>query len=438
MRGLHKLIVLCYFIFPLSILGQNYVNNPYSRYAIGDLINTGLSYNRSMGGSSVALRPLNQINYLNPASYTSQDTMSFLFQGGITARNSLISTTMGEDKTTNANLEYLVLGFPITKWWKFSVGLVPYSRINYLFREYPYDDDENNYLAIDYKGNGGFNEFYFGTSYEIKNFLSIGLNACYLFGSLDKERIIDNVNGDVASTNPDEIIAYTQITEEYKASDFYLRLGLQTYKTFASKHTVIIGVTFDGRTKIKVKKNSLSSRGFFKSGLIYVDTFNVVNNSAETFTMPMKFGLGVSYKYDNKLLITTEISQQDFTKSTINDHENLSKYFSLRFGIEYTPVPMIVRKRASYIARMHYRIGAHYTDTYLNIAGTQITDYGFSVGLGLPWRNPSKLYTYSSFNISYEYGVRGTTANGLLRENYHIITLGFTLHDYWFHKAKYD
>ena len=328
MRRLFKVITLYYFIFPLSIFGQNYINNPYSRFAIGDLINTGLGYNRSLGGSSIALRPFNQINYLNPASYTSQDTMSFLFQGGITCRSSLINTNLDQDKTNNLNIEYLTIGFPIAKWWKFSIGLVPYSRINYLFREYPLAE-EYNYISIDYQGDGGFNEFYFGTSYEIKNFLSIGVNACYLFGSLNKERIIDNVDPNTVYTNPDEIVAFTRIQEEYIASDFYFRFGLQAYKTYGEKHTFIMGATFDGKTNIKIKENSITNRGFFKAGLIYVDTFKIVNDSSGSFTMPMKYGLGFSYVYNNILFVTTEFTSQDFRNTTINkEHKNLSKYNS--------------------------------------------------------------------------------------------------------------
>jgi hypothetical protein len=42
------------------------------------------------------------------------------------------------------------------------------------------------------------------------------------------------------------------------------------------------------------------------------------------------------------------------------------------------------------------------------------------------------------FNLSYEYGVRGTNDHGLIKENYHVISLAFTLHDYWFLQSKYD
>ena len=103
---------------------------------------------------------------------------------------------------------------------------------------------------------------------------------------------------------------------------------------------------------------------------------------------------------------------------------DLVDYSSFRFGAEFIPVPVGSRTRAAYHKRMHYRLGGHLTNTYLSIDGQQISDYGISVGLGLPWRNSQRLYTNTAFNLTYEFGVRGTTNNGLVKENYHIITLG--------------
>ena len=189
MYKLIKVISICFLAFPISIYGQNYINTPYSKYLIGDPINNGFSYNRSLGGSSIALRPQNQLNYLNPASYTSQDTMSFLFEVAATQRFAEISSTIDKDKSRNMNIEYLVMGFPISSWWKFSLGLVPYSRMQYFFKEPVNIGPET--ATINYQGTGGFNEFYFGSAFKIGNNLSIGANAGYIFGSLNKQRNID-------------------------------------------------------------------------------------------------------------------------------------------------------------------------------------------------------------------------------------------------------
>ncbi len=434
MRRLFKVVSLLIVLFPIGVVGQSYINNPYTRYGVGDIITSGLGYNRSMGGSGLALRPTNQVNYLNPASYTAQDTMSFLFQAGLTGRISKLSSSEGSDESRNINIEYLVMGFPITRWWKFSLGLVPYSRIEYNYLDEP-DLGQPEYLSSTYKGSGGFNEFYFGSAWEpIKN-LSVGINAGYLFGKLKKERVFRVNNSDL---NP------TSITEDYTANDFYFKFGLQYHPYFIDKkdrrHRFIIGATFDSKANVKVRINSLDARYFIVNANVYelIDTFAIVD-TISNLTLPQKIGIGLSYVFNDRLAISAEYSKQNFTEGlNINRYDRLADYSSYRFGMEYIPVPLSDRRRAKYYERIHYRLGGHFTNTYLAFDETQINDYGFSIGLGFPWRNSQKLYTHTSFNFTYEYGVRGTTKNDLLQENYHIFTIGITLHDFWFLKAKYD
>ncbi len=426
--------VLCFLLIalPIGVSGQNYNNNPYTRFAIGDLVNSGFTYNRSMGGSSIALRPSNQINYLNPASYTSQDTLSFLFHAGLSGRSSYLSTLEAKDHSDNVNIDYLAIGFPVTSWWKFSVGLAPYSRTQYYFRDYEESLDE---VAIEYRGRGGFNEFYFGTSFQFHKFFSIGMNAGYLFGDLTRIRSIDV---------PDATVASTKITEDFIASDFYYRLGLQVYPSFTTdkghKHQFIFGAIYDFGTDIKINYESITNRNF--PSHVYnpiVDTFNIISDSITYLKLPVKFGVGLTYSYDDRITVTAEYSQQNFSKGIgLPQIIKLADYSSYRFGIEIIPKPMSDRARAKYYERIHYRLGGHYTKTYLLLADQHIIDYGLSVGLGLPWRNSQKLYTNTTFNLSYEFGKRGTTDFGLINEYYHNFTFGITLHDYWFLKPKYD
>lgn len=433
-----KVAFLLLFALPVAVLGQNYINNPYTRFAIGDLQNYGFSYNKFLGGSSIGLRPTNQINYLNPASYTSQDTLSFIFMAGVSGKSSFISTEQESDNVNNINLDYFAMGFPITKWWKFSLGLVPFSRTQYHFRQYyeNYDD-----LAVEYKGTGGFNEFYFGTGIQIAKILSLGVNAAYLFGDINRVSSVDV---------PNQTVSSTKITEDYIADDFYFKLGLQLHPYFIDKndkkHTLVLGATYDFQTDIDLEYNSITNRNFpSRVNNPYVDTFNIIDDSLSYLSLPAKLGLGLSYNYDNQWMFTLEYSIQNFSEGIgpISDVSNLADYSSIRFGTEFVPTPMTDRKRAPYHERMHYRLGGHYTKSYLSISNDlvenhQLIDYGISVGVGLPWRNPQKLYTYTTFNLNYEFGVRGTTDFGLIRETYHMVTIGISLHDYWFNKPKYD
>lgn len=417
-------------VLPMGMSGQNYNNNPYTRFAIGDLINTGFSYNRSMGGSSIALRPSNQVNYMNPASYTSQDTLSFLFHAGVSSRSSYLSMADTKDQTNNINIDYLAIGFPVTHWCKFSTGLVPFNRIQYYFRDYQESLEE---IAIEYRGNGGYNEFYFGTSFQFFKFVSLGLNAGYLFGNITRIQLIDM---------PESQVANTKIKENFISSDFHYRMGLQVYPKFISAnekmHQFIFGAIYDIGTDIKINYESITTRNFPSYNPI-IDTFSIVSDSVTHLKLPVKFGFGFTYNFDNRIAATFEYSQQNFSEGIgLPLIINLVDYSSLRFGIEIIPKPMSDRARAKYYERIHYRMGGHYTKTYVELANQHIADYGVSIGIGLPWRNSQKLYTNTTFNLSYEFGKRGTTDFGLINEYYHNVTIGITLHDFWFLKPKYD
>ncbi|HOK51275.1 MAG TPA: hypothetical protein PLF75_05240, partial [Bacteroidales bacterium] len=68
-------------INPISIstvFSQYTMNSPYSRFGLGDMEFQGFTQNRSMGGIGIGMRLPNQINVLNPAASTAQDSLSFV------------------------------------------------------------------------------------------------------------------------------------------------------------------------------------------------------------------------------------------------------------------------------------------------------------------------------------------------------------------------
>jgi hypothetical protein len=86
-----------------------------------------------------------------------------------------------------------------------------------------------------------------------------------------------------------------------------------------------------------------------------------------------------------------------------------------------------------FLGSIAYRVGAFREGYYVEINKKSIDETGFSVGLGIPF-----FKNKTTVNVSYNSGVRGSTNNGLIRERYHSVMLGFSLHDWWFIKAKYD
>ncbi|MFT5249992.1 MAG: hypothetical protein ACI93P_001727, partial [bacterium] len=87
----------------------------------------------------------------------------------------------------------------------------------------------------------------------------------------------------------------------------------------------------------------------------------------------------------------------------------------------------------SYWHRATYRIGARYEETGINLRGENINEYGISFGVGLPMGR-----LFSNVNIGFELGSKGTTKNGLVKENFFNTLISLSLNDKWFEKRYID
>ena len=66
----------------ISVNAQSGTNSPYSQYGLGVLSDQTSGFNRGMNGVGLGFHEHNQINYLNPASYSAIDSLSFIFDAG--------------------------------------------------------------------------------------------------------------------------------------------------------------------------------------------------------------------------------------------------------------------------------------------------------------------------------------------------------------------
>ena len=100
------------------------------------------------------------------------------------------------------------------------------------------------------------------------------------------------------------------------------------------------------------------------------------------------------------------------------------------FGIEFKPHG----NPLSYWNAIKYRAGFNYDTGNLTINDTKVENYAMSVGMGLPLNKRNN----SSLNLMYSYGQKGQVDNGLIKENYHLITLNLSLNGLWFVKSKFN
>lgn len=408
--------------------GQYSSHSPYSKFGLGDISRTGFSHNRALGGISVGLRSKNSINYLNPASYSSQDTISFIFDFGIIGDFTTLKSSDDTENTSNICMDHLAISFPVTKFWKTSIGIAPFSKVGYKMVIEENDEESSAHYNILYNGKGGINQFYFGNSVVIGKHIALGLNLSYLFGTIEQLRTVRLTDYSYQ--------AITYFNDKINVGDFYLDYGLQLFSDINEKNKVTLGFTFNSKNKINAGYDSLVIREIYSYD---VDTLKYINNNNGNILFPQRIGIGFTYEYNNKLLLGFDYISQNWSKALFFDQNySLANSSSFRFGLEYTPISLTDIRKGKYWQRIKFRLGGHYTKSYLEVNGHQIIDNGISIGFGLPWKNEKNLYTSTYFNISYELGQRGNLDKGLIKEMYHFISIDLNLYDFWFLKPKYD
>ena len=417
MKGIIKLGLLL-FISTLYCYSQRSTYSPYTRYGIGEQTTIANGNKRAIGGIGNGFRMRNYIDSEQPASYTSQDTMSFILDLGIDGIYVNYQTEDLNQERFNFYFKHISIGFPLSRWMKSSIGLKPYSYVGYNLLETL--SDETNGIEIDYmySGEGGINQFYIGNAIELGKKLSIGVNFKYLFGSIKHQNQI--------YTRISESF-YTNIETKYTISNVILDYGIQFYNKFGEKIKYTVGLTHNPSFNIKYNYDSL----IYNRNNTLIDTLVYSNNIESSFKLPQKLGAGFSFEYNDKITFGFDFIHQDWTGFNFRNPNNyLTKSNEFKIGLAYIPNKYSIKRYSDHI---QYRIGAHFTNLNLSINNNHLTDRGISFGIGLPFKNSRDI-----FNLAFEYGQKGTTSDNLIQENYFITTFNITLYDIWFFKRKID
>ena len=171
----------------LGLHAQSGTNSPYSQYGLGELSEQSGSFSRGMNGLAYGLRLNNQVNALNPASYSALDSLSFIFDAGVSLQMTQFKEGGRSISARNADLEYVVAGLRLFRHVGVSFGLLPYTNVGY---DYSNSAHINGSLSPEsptatynnkYSGSQGLHQVYLGVGAEPLRNLSVGVNASYLW-----------------------------------------------------------------------------------------------------------------------------------------------------------------------------------------------------------------------------------------------------------------
>jgi len=447
---------------------------------MGELNLQTFSAQAALGGSFIALHQDTLapffINIANPAGLAGVKLTTFEVGGQGTF--SKLSTSTNYQNKKSINFSYGSVAFPLKRFGGAAFGIMPYSSVGYKIVSTSENAVIGN-ITNTFEGDGGISKAFIGSGvkpfknqytkfihsnyadtlikyhktskYKFVKFkkqllseFSIGASANYLFGLINQTTKI---------IYPGSITFYnTKRQQSIQVNDFVFNFGAQS-------HFTIDSVKF-GKTRRALKQKVSIGFGYFintssvinakQTNLIYNyaldgfgferprDTILNAQSSKGSITLPLEMGLGLSVKKGEKLNVLLDFATtqwKDF-KYFDSPSANFKNTFRISGGLNYVPNKLAYGS-SNYIKRIHYRLGASYSDGYLDLKNTTIINYFVSAGLGLPF-GIGRFDDVSMINISVQYGKMGTIKNNLLQEDYVRVLLGFTFNKRWFIKPKYD
>lgn len=407
----------------LQSFAQISTSSPYSRFGLGDLQQNVFPIYSAFGGASTAYSSTSTINPYNPATYTSYKRNSFLLSTGGWYQTTRMQNLTTEQTVHNNAFSHVVLGFPLFSKIGASFGMIPFSSTGYEMSDNLVDINDPSHKAIaNYYGDGGISKIYFGGAYELLNGLSVGLNASYLFGGLNrrKQLIYD-----------DESFLNSRSNSKINLRGYYYELGILYNKSFSEDNELSFGLTTNNNSSIRAKKSEIvESFNFYGFQEVPNDTVTNLTNWGDA-NLPSYLSVGISYVKHHKWLVLADYSMQNWADYTMfNKSDNLANNIQVSAGIQYTPEYNSVTK---YFKRMDYRFGASYGTTPLQFDNNQIKEMSVSIGFGIPVRKSRTKYDFSC-----TLGQRGTTEDQLIKEQFVRLGLSVSYDGIWFVKRKYD
>ena len=423
-------IVMC--ICAQAQEGAHGAYSPYSIYGIGDISKEGTAFNKGMGGTGIATRNKRFINYLNPASVTARDSLSFMADFGLSQKNTVYR--QGDIKSANNtfNIYDFVMSFPIYRSSAFMVGITPFSDVGYDFSSIETDPEiigNTGNITYDSFGSGSIYQVFFGAGVTFWKRLSLGAEAIYYFGNIDKITNMDYSNSSYRSINSGNDLSINAFTGKF---------GLQYEQKIAGNVSMTLGATY--RLGTGMKGYATEYRYANLSSVSDTLRYNVDTLASSGLRIADEIGVGIALKGGDKWSVEFDYLRSDWTRSGFDGARGFgvsgdSKFSStvsqsFRAGFELVPNRNDIRY---FFKRCAYRGGIYYDQSYYKLDGNSVNSMGITLGITLPvfrW--------YNGLTLGVDLGQRASARNNMIRERYAMFVVGFNIHDIWFQKPKYN
>lgn len=418
-------------------------NSPYGRYGYGLLSNPTFGASEGMGGISYGLRRSQQVNPFNPASYSELDSLTFIFDMGVSGHMARMKDDFNKRDFYNGNLDYAAMQFPLFRNMGGSIGLLPYSKVGYNFGT-PRSLSNIQYLET-YRGTGGLSQIYGGIAWvPVRNF-SVGANVSYLFGNFTHSSLITPV------TSGAEI---GETKHMFSIRDFKYDFGTQFTFPMATRNALTVGAVYS--PKLTAKADVRPSKMMYSADPYqnpYTRPTQILPSDtllAQNFQLPHTFGLGFTYTRNNLLFgldgtyqLWDGLDYPDALDGMTKD-TRFNNAYRLNAGLEYVVNPV----SQNFFERIRFRGGLSFANSYtqINVYNPETSqqagiggykEYGVNIGLGLPFHDYLTGHV-SMLNIAFGYTRQQPDMNFMIKQDMFKISINMNINEFWFFKRQFD
>jgi hypothetical protein len=388
----------------------------YSSFGVGDIVNYGGNRSAAMGGTGIASLSDGYINELNPAGLgqltRTQYSGDFQYQGYA------LNDGTGSTFLSSGNFQAAGIAFPVYSDYSiaFAFSITPFSR-----RAYAVTDNEMDAGIVQtFTGSGALSSAQFSFSYSPAEDLYFGVTTHYLFGNFDDVQQLEYDSVGYFTTNGDKNISMNGFA--FTIGGVFA--GVDKALGFSKEKHLNIGATiFSGATLNSTEQT-------YQDFSTVEETTDVITGSTR---IPLGYALGLEYDVQDKMIFTGDAQFQQWSQFAYMGVHPPEIQNSLRFGVgaEFLPTKTLAEP---YYRQVTYRAGGYVNESYLNINGETIDEYFITGGIGVPiFFTPT---SEARINIGLEYGIRGTTSNGLERDSITRVTVSLSGSDSWFNPPE--
>jgi long-subunit fatty acid transport protein len=351
------------------------------------------------GGVSIGLIDSIGINYQNFALWHSLSRSTISLDLRYQNISSKVASESIASSTANFNGGFIVLPLQARKF-ALGFGLIPYSQndIQLQINQAGSGATPSQTVSI----NGNISQAHFGAAYKITDRISVAVSTNYIFGLISDKTTLEYQEtgfGDLAVENRYQIYG----------SGF----GAHAYYQVSDIIGAGLTVTLPSKLTLFTEQQSISQE-------------KTIDENRE-LTMPLQFGMGVSYKPSDRWNIGLDYQSHSWKDGYKIENEtvpNMSNSFRFALGAERVPSS---RRFSSYGDYITWRLGVFMGQMNTLSNNETVNEFGVALGIGLPIAK-----NRNRFDIAFEFGKRGSMNTNQRSETYFRVNFALSTNELWF------